>query len=314
VSLWSDDFDALEVWNGFVVADTDGDGVRELSGLDLAMRDWFNFLSLGLVVTPIGNSDTHYAFADAAGMPRTYVRVSDDSALALESGRVVDDVLDTLSGRSDTTGRDVVVTNGPFIEVTQAGGQGSAIGRELTAGGDRIALDVRVTAPAWAAFDTVEVFANATPEVPAPGRPLGATALTPHLCHTSRDPATLAENDACAGAVGGARPLVVTLDEDGLVHVATLRVEVEAGAIATRAGASGSDAWLVVRVRGSRGIFPLLLDGITGDAAAVDTLLADDPAAVEALLSDRGVPATAFTAPLFVDFDGGGYHAPFSPE
>ncbi len=312
VSLWSDDFDALEVWNGFFVADSNGDGVRELAGLDLAMRDWFNFLSLGLVVTPLGNSDTHYAFADSAGMPRTYVRVSDDSALALESGRVVDDALDTLSGRSDTTGRDVVVTNGPFIEVTQVGGQGSAIGRELAATGGRVALDVRVTAPAWAAFDTIEVFANATPEVPAPGKPLAATALTPHLCHTSRDPATLAENDVCAGAVGGARPLDVT--SDGPAHVATLRIEVEAGAIATRAGASGSDAWLVVRVRGSRGIFPLLLNGITGDAAAIDTLLADDPAAVEALLSDRGVPATAFTAPLFVDFDGGGYRAPFSPE
>lgn len=312
VSLFSDDFDALEVWNGFQVADSNGDGVRELSGLDLTMRDWFNFLSLGLVVTPIGNSDTHYAFADVAGMPRTYVRVNDDSLLALESGRVVDDVLDTLSGRSDTMGRDVVVTNGPFIEVTLADTPGSLIGREIEAAGGRVALDVRVNAPAWAAFDTIEVFANATPDVPAPGRPLAETALTPHLCYTSRDPVTLAENDVCGRAVGGARPLAVTIDGDG--RLATLRVEVDAGAIVTRAGAAGGDAWLVVRVRGSRAIYPLLLNGITGDPAAVDTLLADDPVAVEALLSGRGVPATAFTAPLFVDFDGGGYRAPFSPE
>jgi hypothetical protein len=316
VSLWSDDFDALEVWNGFVLADSNGDGVRELAGLDVTMRDWFNFLSLGLVVTPLGNSDTHYAFADPAGMPRTYVRVTDDSPLAIESGRVVDDVLDTLSGRSDAMGRDVVVSNGPFLEVTLAdtpGSVGSVIGREIAATGGRVALDVRAIAPAWAAFDTIEVFANATPDVPAPGKPLAETALTPHLCYTSRDPATLAENDVCARAVGGAQPLTVTA-EDGVRHVATLRVEVDAGAIATRAGASGSDAWLVVRVRGDRAIYPVMLNGITGDAAAVDTLLADDPAAVEALLAGRGVPATAFTAPVFVDFDGGGYRAPFSPE
>lgn len=311
-SLWSDEFDALEVWNGFQVMDSNGDGVREIAGLDLTMRDWFNFLSLGLVVTPLGNSDTHYAFADPGGMPRTFVRVTDDSPLALESGRVVDDVLDTLSGRSDTMGRDVVVTNGPFVEVALAGTPGSLIGREVEATGGSVALDVRAIAPAWAAFDTIEVFANATPDVPLPGKPLMETVLTPHLCYTSRDPATLAENDVCARAVGGARPLTVT--SNGANHVATLRIEVDASAIATRAGASGSDAWLVVRVRGGRGIFPLLLNGITGDAAAIDTLLADDPAAVEALLSGRGVPATAFTAPLFVDFDGGGYRAPFSPE
>lgn len=308
-SLWSDDFDALEVWNGMEVADSNGDGVRELIRLDLVMRDWFNFLSLGLDVTPIGNSDTHSVFADTVGMPRTYVRVADDSSLALASGALVQDVLDRLSGREL---RDVIVTNGPFIEVSLADGEESVIGAERPATGGTIALDVRVRAPVWAAFDTIEVFANATPEVPTPGKPLAQTALTPHLCYTSRPPETLAENDVCAAAEGGARLLTVT--STALDHVAELRVEVDAAAIPTRAGATGTDAWLVVRARGSRAIFPVLMSGVTGDPANVDVLLGDDPAAIETLLADRGVPATAFTAPVYVDFDGDGYRAPFSPE
>jgi hypothetical protein len=309
LSLFSDGFDALEVWNGMEVDDSNGDGVRELTRLDLVMRDWFNFLSLGLEITPVGSSDTHSAFADTAGMPRTYVRVADDSALALQSGALVAGVLDRLSGREP---RDVVVSNGPFVQVSVADGDASVIGAVLDGSGGRIALDVRVVAPAWAAFDTIEVFANATPEVPGPGKPLDDTALRPHLCYTSRPADTLAASDVCAAAVGGAQPLVVTSTAAG--HAADLRIEVDAATIATRAGATGTDAWLVVRARGSRAIYPMLMSGITSDAAAVDILLGDDPTAIEALLSGRGVPATAFTAPVYVDFDGDGYRAPFSPE
>jgi hypothetical protein len=308
-SLWSDDFDALEVWNGLEVADTNGDGVRELTRLDLVMRDWFNFLSLGFEFTPVGNSDTHSVFADTAGMPRTYVRVADDSALALQSGVLVADVLDRLSGRKP---RDVIVTNGPFVQVSLADDDVSVIGAEVEGSGGRVALDVRVVAPVWAAFDTVEVFANATPEVPAPGKPLEQTALAPHLCYTSRPSDSLAASDVCVAAAGGARPLVVT--STALDHVAELRIEVDAAAIPTRAGATGTDAWLVVRVRGGRAIYPVLMSGVTGDPAAVGILLGGDAAAIEELLAGRGVPATAFTAPVYVDFDGDGYRAPFSPE
>jgi hypothetical protein len=45
----------------------------------------------------------------------------------------------------------------------------------------------------------------------------------------------------------------------------------------------------------------------------IDTLVAGDPAALDSLLRAEGVPATAFTAPIYVDFDGGGYRAPFGP-
>ena len=35
--------------------------------------------------------------------------------------------------------------------------------------------------------------------------------------------------------------------------------------------------------------------------------------AMSAALAGKGIPAAAVTAPIFVDFDGGGYRAPFAP-
>jgi hypothetical protein len=34
---------------------------------------------------------------------------------------------------------------------------------------------------------------------------------------------------------------------------------------------------------------------------------------IDAALAGHGIPAAAVTAPVFVDFDGGGYRAPFAP-
>ena len=39
-SLWSDQFNGLEIWNGFDMADTNGDMLREDTKLDRTMRDW----------------------------------------------------------------------------------------------------------------------------------------------------------------------------------------------------------------------------------------------------------------------------------
>lgn len=313
VSLWSDSFNSLEVWNGVGVGDTNQDGVREITSMDLVMRDWFNFLSLGLVVTPIGSSDTHKAFSDAAGMPRTYVRVGNDAPETIESGTVVLDVLDTLAGQ---TARDVVLTNGPHILLSRAGESTSAIGETLAGDAGTISFDVRVLSPTWAAIDTIEVFANATPDVPSVASPIEVTALEPLYCFTTRAPADMAVNDVCAGAVGGPRPLDVSevaVGASASRFEATVRITVNKDDIVNRAGASGEDAWLVFRARGSRAIFPLLMNGVNTEDT-LDTLVSGDPAQVEEILATRGVPATAFTAPVFVDFDGGGYTAVFSPK
>lgn len=312
-SLWDDSFNILEVWNGVFIDDTNGDGIREITGLDTILRDYFNFLSLGLIVTPTANSDTHTLVQEPAGMPRTYVRVSDDSAAALESGAAVLDALETLSGAAP---RDLVLTNGPHIQVRAAGQPDSALGQVLDGSGGSVTLDITIVSPAWAVIDTLEVFANATPEI----RP-DVNALQPFLCFTSRDPGTLHADDVCAAGVHGAQPMTVTLETvaPGFErHVAAVQVTVNVADVdmVNRAGASGQDAWLVVRARGNRAIFPVMLDDVIAADNLddnLDILVAGTPEEQAAVLDAKGVPAMAMTAPVYVDFDGGGYRAIFSP-
>lgn len=310
-SLWDPGFNALEVWNGFATDDTDEDGVREIVSLDLVMGDWFNFLSFGMVVTPIGNSDTHTIVRDPMGMPRTMVAVPDDSPDALASGAIVDPVIDNLAGRGDRP-RDVIVTDGPFIRVTRAGDDQSVVGSTVAAEGGAARLTVSVQSPAWAEFDVIEVFANATPLGGAP-----ITSLEPIKCYVTVAPGSLDPNDPCASAALGTDQITVDLVNVGgpafQRYEATVDVVIAAEDPIHPDGGTGDDAWVVVRARGHRAIYPLLLNGVMS-LANLPTLLEGDPAALDALLSAEGVPASAFTAPIYLDLDGGGYRAPFAPE
>lgn len=312
-SLWSDQFTGLEVWNGFTVKDSNGDGVRELQKLDRVTRDWFSMLSMGLFVTPAGNSDTHTAISDPVGMPRTYLRVGDDSPAALASGSAVDAAIQTQTGANQTP-RDVVVTDGPFIDVKV--GTVNALGRVFPSpGGAPITLTVTIQSPDWAEFDTLEVFANTTPD-PVPKS--DDTTIVPLKCWTTRTLGTLMMNDPCKAAAMPAEALNVTLANisgpgNYKRYEATVTVTLDAQDIVTRAGRTGTDAWLVFRVRGDRAIFPILLEGAAADAASKTAILAGDFASLRTALTGKGVPAAAFTSPVFIDFDGGGYKAPFAP-
>jgi hypothetical protein len=309
-SLWNDRFNGLEVWNGFTIADSNGDGLRENKSLDRVMRDWLSMLSMGFFVTPAGNSDTHTIVADPAGMPRTYVRVTDDSSAALMSPSSFDAVLATQTGANGTP-RDVVVTDGPMIDV-KVGGM-PALGRVVSAVNQPVTLTVTVTSADWAKFDTLEVFANTTPDAPT-----ADTTLTPLKCWTSRTLSSLAATDPCSLASLAPEAIninLATLSGGGGFkrYEATVQITLDAADITTRAGATGRDAWLVFRARGDRGIFPILLKTDTVSDATMPALLSGDMTAIGAALEGHGVPATAFTAPVFVDFDGGGYRAPFAP-
>lgn len=311
-SLWDDSWNALEIWNGFAMEDTDGDGRNENTRLDRVMRDWFNMLSLGFYVAPIGNSDTHSSVADPVGMPRTMVRVADDTGAALASGVAVEQVMTTLEGT--VTARDIVVTNGPMIAVT-AGGQ-PAIGRDVPAAAGSVTLTVTVTSPDWADIDTLEIFANSTPLSPVTEAE-DPVSVAPLKCFTSRTLGSLAATDPCA--IARLAPETMTVQTVTLAgggnhsfYRAIVTITLDADDIDTRAGATGDDAWLVFRVRGDRAIFPVLTNGVV-DAQTLPVLVAGDPNDLELTLRGRGVHACAFTAPVFVDFDGGGYRAPFQP-
>jgi hypothetical protein len=309
-SVWALGFNALEVWNSLETLDSDDDGVRELVALDVVMRDWFNFLSFGVPITPMGNSDTHTKVRDPMGIPRTMVRVPDDTAEAIADGALVEAVYDTLAARGGAP-RDVVVTNGPMIRVTEMGDDASVLGAVVAATGGLVRLSVAVQTTPYAPIDTIEVFADATPEVGG-----DESVLQPLICYTTRAIDDLAAGDPCAGAPLGVLPLAIdTVDLGGGFERREAEVVVELSAAdvaeSIRAGASGEDAWVVVRARGQRGIFPIYLSGLGG---VLGDLVRASAVEIDAAMTGAGLPATAFTAPVMVDFDGGGYRAPFAPQ
>jgi hypothetical protein len=312
-SLWSDQFTGLEIWNGFNMADTNNDGLREETKLDRTMRDWLSMLSLGFYVTPAGDSDTHTTVADPLGMPRTYVRVASDTSAALADGTAVDAVVATQTGANGAP-RDVVVTDGPMISVTY--NNQPAIGSQIASVNAPVTLTVSIIAADWAPFDTLEVFANTTPDG-IKGKDADS-ALVPLKCWTSRTLATLNANDPCTKAAIAPEAMTVslkTLSGGGgyTRYEATVTVTLDQNDIVTRAGATGKDAWLVFRVRGDRGIFPILPKGDTITDTTMSALLTGDRAMIDTALTGHGISAEAVTAPIFVDFDGGGYRAPFAP-
>ena len=291
--LFSDKFDSVEVYNGFHLSAVSGETVDEL--VDANMRDWMNFVSFGFTPTAVGDSDSHQWYSVPAGLPRTLVAVPDDSAAALQAG-IADDVADTVSGVAP---RDVVVTNGPFVKLTV---DGAGIGRTATHASGPLSIHVEVTSAAWLAVDTVELFANATFDVPTP-KGGTAPAMAPALCFSSRatPPAR------CAGALGGVRPLTATvtggrqsivLDINDVTPDQILALE--------RAGGTGKDLWLVARATGTVGMFPTIPAGVDAKTATVDQLIAGNT-------QDIGVGALGFTNPVYVDVDGNGWRAPFAP-
>jgi hypothetical protein len=308
-TLYSNEFDALETWINFDQRDSDGDGVMEYASLDRVLRDLMNFSSFGKLVSPVGNADTHTLELDAAGLPRTLIAVPDDSPTAITTG-LDQDVWDTLLG---ATPRDMVVTNGPFLRVTDASGA-SLLGRTVLSVDEPVELNVTAITPGWMEIDTIEVFSNETYEP----RTNAVTSLIPLLCYTTRPPGELHENDPCRNArMGGAQTLTVEEIDPGVngLHLrreARVVVSLSAADIVTRAGATGSDAWVIVRVRGRRSLFPMLVDGaLEGANLAVAT--SGDRAAIAAAMQSVGSFPLAYTAPVLIDFDGGGWRAPFAP-
>ena len=307
--LFSDEFNSLEVWNGFGMMDTNGDGVMEMANLDIVMRDWFNFLSFGKQVAPIASSDTHTEVIDAMGMPRTMVRVSDDSSSAILSGTsLTREILDVLQGAAGKF-VDLIMTDGPQLAIT-VDGDDRPLGKVIDGSSGTIELKIDVQSPDWAEIDTIEIFSNATPEV---GQVISSE-LYPIACFTTR--ISLEDNDPCQMAgLGGAATLTVnSVDLGGGFSrfESSITVSITPSDIPVRAGSSGTDAWFVIRVRGTRSIYPLFVGNLFEDED-VSIFVDGDANAVENALLGRGRPATAITSAFYVDFDGAGFKAQFAP-
>lgn len=118
---YSDDYDAIEVWNGYEM--------RRPEDVERNIAEWIAMLARGRRVVAVGNSDSHNISNELAGYPRTYVHAERVETLldALQSGRAF-------------------VTNGPMIDLRV----------EALAG--RVEIEVRVFAPSYMPVDSIDLY------------------------------------------------------------------------------------------------------------------------------------------------------------
>ena len=300
VAMFSDNFDAVELYNGFDVVDLNGDGIKEERRVEMILRDYFNMLSLGKVATMVGTSDTH-STADPVGVPGTYVKVPNDTFGAILSGALREPIFAALSGRNDNNtpaARDAVVTNAPFVSVTV--NNASAIGSLVKPTNGIVTLHIRIEAPEWAQVDTVEVFANQIFKNQSPGDlPEGSAAesLLPDLCFTSR--VNRDAEDACDanGPASDLAPFIslntINAAISAKVQVIEFDLPVNLANVANLDAPANSDAWIVVRAYGTGSLFPVI-PGIS-NASLVDVVEQGSSAA------QGGVFPLAITNAILVD-------------
>jgi hypothetical protein len=110
-------------------------------------RDWFGMLNRGLLLTPVGASDSHDVSRYIVGQGRTYIRTASDDPGKIDAA---DAVTSFLAGR-------VNVSLGLLAEITVNEKHGPG---DLVPAADRYKVSVRVLGPSWVTADTVELFAN----------------------------------------------------------------------------------------------------------------------------------------------------------
>ncbi|MBK8014880.1 MAG: CehA/McbA family metallohydrolase [Deltaproteobacteria bacterium] len=285
-AVFSEDFDAIEVFNGkrldnvrtyrvpeslppgrkpsFPIAAAgeilrDEDGKVAYPGV---MEDWFNLLNRGRIYTAMGNSDTH-SLHDEPGVPRTYAPVTDDRPGAIDEREIVDAFQNQRA----------IVTNGPFLKLTavglgpcrarRSGGvldhETCELGEVVTPDRGRVAFSLEVRKPDWMDVARVRFI-------------LGGDVVA-----TSEAP-------------------------DTLVFSETIRIE--------------RDGWLIAEVSGQQSMFPVVAPleepvfQMTDALAALVAPLGFGFNALGVLRPDqtRVVTPYAFTNPIFIDGDGDGQY------
>jgi len=151
--LWSDNFDAIEVFN-----DSDFEDNR-----DGVIQDWFSLLNHGHKFSAVGSSDSHHLRSSPVGYPRTCFDFGHDDPTKLSSSQVRDAIR---SGDSTIFGG---------LYMTVLGPNGEHPGDEVQVDGNGEALfTVTVEGASWVSADTLEVIVNGASAGTEPLLPMGA--------------------------------------------------------------------------------------------------------------------------------------------
>lgn len=112
--------------------------------------NWLQMLNQGFRVPIVHNTDAHYNFHGSGGI-RNYVRSSSDDPAKINTLEIV---------RESKAGH-IVLTNGPFLEVSAQGGLNTALpGDEIAVPGGSVLVSIRVQCPNWLDIDRVQILVN----------------------------------------------------------------------------------------------------------------------------------------------------------
>ncbi len=129
---WSENFDALEVWNSN----------QDLNHLfNKTLVDWYSLLNRGINKVATGNSDSH-GLTQWAGQPRNLIRAAENTEDAVYAALAA---------------FDSQVTSAPVIEFTV---DGQGLGQTVVPGGSGVDVVIKVRAADWVPLSTVRLVAN----------------------------------------------------------------------------------------------------------------------------------------------------------
>ena len=113
-------------------------------------RDWFGLLNHGVLMTPVGASDSHDVSRFIVGQGRTYIRCRDDQPGEIDVAEVLTSLL---AGR-------VLVSCGLLVEITVNDKYGPG---DLVPDDEHVLVKLRVVGPSWATAQKVMLYANGSP-------------------------------------------------------------------------------------------------------------------------------------------------------
>ncbi len=281
---FDDGFQALEVWIGT-------DGRNGIFGQFLGENagDWFNLINQGIVRTGVADSDTH-------SYRNTHLATRSQIASSVTDPAQLSDEAETLAA-AVAAGR-IIGTNAPFMTITASGNRlGQARVADLSvAGSTGMAIDtgsdvtvtLHIASAGWAQVDSVDFYINNQPELTSAAGQAARYGVCPNLTISAGDP--------------GWRARTVLVNED--IPGATrneIEVTLELQNIAV-------DTWLVAIAHGTDGVSPPLFPVVPEDLdRASNASLAD---LTDDNIGEGGVPAYAFSNPLFIDAGGDGWTPP----
>ncbi len=116
------------------------------------VEDWMQILRTGRRVVGTANSDSHEPGKEEPGYPRTYVRVPNDNPRNVTGNDIVDGFLKG----------DVLMTNGPFVQLTLTNDAGETVsmGETASAEGGELTLELEVRHAPWVLPNRAAVYVD----------------------------------------------------------------------------------------------------------------------------------------------------------